>query len=255
MSPVRNLLRNRRVTTSALHADHIRAAHACASWLIGYPDAPLVERFDGIVALADGLDPVVRDPLVRCATSLADLDSVDRCERYVETFDTRRRGCLYLTYYSSGDTRRRGMELLAITDTYRQAGLVATEDELPDHLSVVLQFSAATSLECGLEILNRHRPGIELLRTHLEASNSPWHGAVEAVSATLPRLSAAESEAMMALAANGPETETVGLDGYGNDLYDQIYPASRPGPTFAPEAPATVPMPTRRTERTGGDEQ
>ncbi len=229
-----------------LEADQVRAAHACASWLIGYPDESLTSRLDAIGDLARGLDPQVGTPLVACVEALQAQDPVTLCETYVETFDTRRRGCLYLTYYSSGDTRRRGMELVAITDTYRQAGLVATQDELPDHLAVVLQFSAATSLECGLEILNRHRPGIELLRTHLDETDSHWHGAVKSVCATLPKLSERERDAMMNLAANGPESETVGLDGYGNDTFDQIYPASRPGPTFVPEP---MPMPTRRKER------
>ena len=41
---------------------------------------------------------------------------------YVETFDLRRRCCLYLTYYTYGDTRKRGMALLQFKHLYRGPG-------------------------------------------------------------------------------------------------------------------------------------
>ena len=53
---------------------------------------------------------------------------------YVETFDLRRRCCLYLTYYAHGDTRKRGMALLQFTHAYRTAGVTLVDGELPDHL-------------------------------------------------------------------------------------------------------------------------
>lgn len=231
MSPVLGRTRDRQ-RSSKIDPDEVRAACACASWLIGYPDEALLERLDGIGRLAAGLDARLAEPLGRTVDELSGEDPVTLCERYVETFDTRRRGCLYLTYYSSGDTRRRGMALIGIRQTYLASGLVASRDELPDHLSVVLEFTAGTALEAGMRILEQHRPGLELLRRHLATSGSPWHGAIEAVSVTLPAMSDAETDAMLALASDGPESETVGLDGYGNEAFDQIYPASRPGPTF-----------------------
>ena len=41
---------------------------------------------------------------------------------YVETFDLRRRCCLYLTYFTHGDTRKRGMALLQFKHLYGRAG-------------------------------------------------------------------------------------------------------------------------------------
>ena len=41
----------------------------------------------------------------------------------METFDLRRRCALYLTYYRYGDTRKRGMAMLAFKAAYRAAGL------------------------------------------------------------------------------------------------------------------------------------
>ncbi len=248
MTPLLGRTRERR-TAHRLDADEVRAALACASWLIGYPDDSVRARLDDIGRLAAGLDARLAEPLGRTVDALAAADPVSLCERYVETFDTRRRGCLYLTYYSSGDTRRRGMALIDIRQIYLDCGLEVTRDELPDHLSIVLEFAAGTSLEAGLGILEQHRPGLELLRRHLAEAGSPWHGAIEAVSTALPAMSDAETDAMLALAANGPAEESVGLDGYGNEMFDQIYPASRPGPTFEGRRGHNgqeVPMPTRK---------
>lgn len=229
MTALLDKLFDRRRNTSLNVAD-TRAAHACASWLIAYPDDELVARLPAITELAASLDPRVGEPLTRTATALGE-DIIALREQYVDTFDTRRKGCLYLTYFSNGDTRRRGMALVRIKDAYRKAGLEASGDELPDHLMLVLEFSATTSLEAGMKILTQNRAGIELLRAHLEQIDSPWLGAIEAVTATLPTMTADERERMVELAAYGPEEELVGLDGYG-DHFDQIYPASRPGPSF-----------------------
>src|SRR5699024_9097151 len=168
-------------------AADIRAAHACASWLITYPDERLLAQLPAIAQLAETLDPRVGDPLARTVQALSG-DVIKLREEYVDTFDTRRKGCLYLTYFSNGDTRRRGMALVRIKDAYRRAGLEVTGDELPDHLALVLEFSAGSSVEAGMKILTQNRAGVELLRAHLEEISSPWRGAVDAVCATLPAM-------------------------------------------------------------------
>jgi nitrate reductase molybdenum cofactor assembly chaperone len=63
-------------------------------------------------------------------------------KHYVETFDLRRRCALYLTYYQCGDTRKRGMAMLACKTAYRTEGLEPTDSELPDYLPLVLDFAA-----------------------------------------------------------------------------------------------------------------
>src|SRR5699024_4034925 len=148
----------------------------------------------------------------------------------VDTFDTRRKGCLFLTYYSNGDTRRRGMALVRIKDSYRRAGLEVPDTELPDHLTLVLEFAAGHDAAGGMKILTQNRAGVELLRIHLESIESPWHGAVAAICATMPPLGEDDLARMVELAADGPEVEEVGLDGYGADAHN-LHPASRPGPT------------------------
>jgi nitrate reductase delta subunit len=133
----------------------------------------------------------------------------------VETFDLRRRCCLYLTYYAYGDTRKRGMALLQFKHLYSRAGLVLDDGELPDHLAVVLEFAATGDAARGERLLTQHRAGVELLRLALEEHGSPYLDVLRAVCATLPPVEAADRETVLRLAREGPPTEDVGLDPYG----------------------------------------
>jgi nitrate reductase delta subunit len=133
---------------------------------------------------------------------------------YVDTFDLRRRCCLYLTYYSHGDTRKRGMALLRFTHAYKSAGYEVTEGELPDHLAVVCEFGAAEPKQ-GLRLLSEHRAGLELLRLALADAGSPYLSVVDGIRAVLPDAPPRVMERARALAATGPPAEEVGLEPFG----------------------------------------
>ena len=133
-------------------------------------------------------------------------------QHYVEVFDTRRRCCLYLTWWTDGETRRRGSALAALKARYRAAGVELDTTELPDFLPAVLEFAATADLAAGLQLLQEHRAGIELLRLALLDAGTPYAGPVEAVCALLPGPSPADVAAAKALARNGPPREQVGLE-------------------------------------------
>ncbi|MGW4966008.1 nitrate reductase molybdenum cofactor assembly chaperone [Nonomuraea sp. NPDC004186] len=137
---------------------------------------------------------------------------------YVETFDLRRKSSLYLTYYLHGDTRRRGMALLTLKQRYRLAGLTPPEGELPDFLPVFCEFAALAGPAAGEAPLRRHRKGLELIRTALHDSGSPYALVLDAPCAMLPGLSAAERSAVADLALAGPPVEEVGLAPFGPPL-------------------------------------
>ena len=61
----------------------------------------------------------------------------------MQTFDLGKRCALYLTFYSLGDRRDRGLALLRLKKLYRAAGLPQDGTELPDYLPVMLEFAAA----------------------------------------------------------------------------------------------------------------
>ena len=54
---------------------------------------------------------------------------------------------MYLTYWTAGDTRNRGREMLVFANAYRDAGVEPPRDEAPDHLPVVLEFAATVDPE------------------------------------------------------------------------------------------------------------
>lgn len=193
-------------------------AHQAASLLLAYPDAALAERLPLLRAAVAGLPPAVRDPLLRAVAHLAATPPDRAGADYVATFDLQRRCAPYLTYFSDGDTRKRGAAMLRFTAAYRRAGAEfagSGTEELPDHLAVVLEFAATVDQDAGEALLLRHRPAVELLRLALEDCASPYADVLRAVVATLPPLGARDRAAVLRLAAQGPPAEEVGLDGFG----------------------------------------
>lgn len=185
--------------------------------LLSYPDDHLLGLLDPIEATASGLPASASVPLRRLVRHLRDTAPAPLRADYVNTFDTTRKCALHLTYYAHGDTRKRGIALVQFKQAYRKAGLEVGEDELPDHLSVVLEFGATGDVAIAWRLLNDHRAGVELLQLGLDAKRSAWVDAVQALRATLPELSGTQAEAVGRLIAQGPPNEDVGLDSYSLD--------------------------------------
>jgi nitrate reductase molybdenum cofactor assembly chaperone NarJ/NarW len=186
------------------------AAWQAQSLLLGYPDDELTGRLELLRQVAANLDEPVGRPLRRFLGHLDRTPLPEVAADYVATFDHRKRCCLFLTYYAHGDTRKRGMALLSLKQTYAAAGLRLTDDELPDHLAVILEY-AATNPQSGAALLIEHRAGLELLRLALHDAHSPWADVLDSVSATLPPLGGDQRLAVARLAAQGPPEEQVGL--------------------------------------------
>jgi nitrate reductase molybdenum cofactor assembly chaperone NarJ/NarW len=193
----------------------LATARQVASLLLGYPDEELLGRLPLLRAASAPLPAELAAPLGRFLDHLETTPLPVLKTDYVETFDHRRRCSLYLTYYAYGDTRKRGMALLQFKHLYGRAGMQLTDAELPDHLAVVLEFTATGDAARGERLLCEHRAGLELIRLALEERGSPWAWVLQAVSATLPPVAAADREAVLRLAQQGPPTEEVGLDPYG----------------------------------------
>ncbi|RZU54439.1 respiratory nitrate reductase chaperone NarJ [Krasilnikovia cinnamomea] len=193
-----------------MKADALARAWQAQSLLVGYPDEQLYARLGLLDRVAATLDDPVGGPLRRLVAHLARTAPARAAADYVATFDHRKRCCLFLTYYAHGDTRKRGMALLRLKQTYAAAGLRLVDDELPDHLAVLLEY-AATDPRQGRALLAEHRAAIELLRLALRDAESPWAGVLDSVSATLPPLGADLRAAVARLAAEGPPEEQVGL--------------------------------------------
>jgi len=195
--------------------DELTRTWQSASMLMDYPDENLLSHLDLLSEVAATLPAKLGARLQATIDHLRARPLRESESDYVDTFDNRRRGCLFLTYFSNGETRKRGLALLRIKQVYTRAGLTLTDDQLPDHLCVVLEFAATIDQQAGLKMILDNRAGLELLRLHLREIESPWTGALEAVCATLPALKGTDHEAVERLIAEGPEDEQVGLNPYG----------------------------------------
>lgn len=186
-----------------------------ASLLLTYPDAELVDALPELAAAAREIEHErVRARVLTFLDWFAATAPAEVEQHYVATFDLRRRSGLYLTYYLHGDTRKRGVALLTLKSRYRAHGLTLASGELPDLLPVVLEFASIVGPGDGEAPLRQHRRGVELLRASLADAGSPYAGLVEAVGLALPPLTAADHEAISALAVDGPPVEAVGLAPY-----------------------------------------
>ncbi|WP_017541051.1 nitrate reductase molybdenum cofactor assembly chaperone [Nocardiopsis halophila] len=193
--------------------------HRIAALVLDYPDERLAEELPRLRTAAEALPEPVRGHLGGVLDHLERTPRRSLAEEYVATFDLRRRCCLYLTYYSYGDTRKRGTALLGFTHAYRASGFDTDTEELPDHLCVLLEFAATADPDAGGRLLVQHRAGLELLHLALTDAESPYAGALSAVSATLPPLTGRLRDAVARLAAEGPPGEEVGLEPFAPPDY------------------------------------
>lgn len=206
--------RRRQAPASATGAgQRWRVVHQAAAWVLGYPDEALLERL-----------PLLRDALAEQLTCepvnrlLAVVDHLSRTEPqvlregYVELFDLHRSQTLYLSYWTDGDTRRRGETLATFKQHYRDSGFVVdTHGELPDYLPMVLEYAAADPVG-GAQLLQQYRPSLELIRLALLERSAPYADVLTAVCATLPGESPQDRAAVMRMAQAGPPAEAVGID-------------------------------------------
>ncbi|MDB1086769.1 nitrate reductase molybdenum cofactor assembly chaperone [Streptomyces sp. ACA25] len=190
------------------------AAWQIQSLLLAYPDDQLLRHTALARRTAAALPPPAGHPLDRFLDHVERTPLTELAADYVATFDHRKRCCPFLTYYAHGDTRKRGVALLRLKQAYAAAGMRLTDDELPDHLAVVLEFAAAGDPAAGAALLQEHRAGVELLRLALTDLGSPWAHVLESVCATLTPLAGDERQAVARLAAEGPPEEQVGLAPY-----------------------------------------
>jgi nitrate reductase delta subunit len=210
-----------------------------ASLLLDYPDDGTLSRVELVRTASQRLPRPIAASLHAFLDHLGSVPLPRLQAEYVETFDSRRRCNLFLTYFAHGDTRKRGMALLRFKQTYLASGFELDEAELPDHLCVVLEYAATVDQVRGRDLMLDHRAGLELLRLSLHDLASPWASVVDAVTATLPPLHGDERDAVRRLAVEGPPEEEVGLAPFAA-------PQFSPGAATRVDLPETIllPMPS-----------
>lgn len=200
------------MTQSEATLDAVDATRLVAAWLLYYPDEELLQRLPGIAETVQQLPDSARSSLEHFLNHFGQESMSSIQEHYVSMFDMKRKACPYLTYWTDGDTRNRGVAILKFKQAYLSAGFDLGNEEMPDHLSVVLEFAAIGDRLTGDALLAEHSGPIHLLREALHKMESPYGHVVDAVIATLPEISPEVRERIAEIAAYGPPTETVGLE-------------------------------------------
>jgi nitrate reductase molybdenum cofactor assembly chaperone NarJ/NarW len=188
-----------------------------ASVLLQYPTAALFDGLDHLDAVAGTCPKGSRRPFTRFLSWLRATPPTEVAQHYVETFDLRRRCALYLTYCRYGDTRKRGMAMLAFKSTYRAAGFEPSAADLPDYLPLVLDFAALTPR--GEALLHAHRADLELLRRALHQAGTPYAHVTDAVCARLPRPGPRDLALIRQFWGQEPPSEQVGLQPFAPPEY------------------------------------
>jgi len=214
VSPLGTGLLGRRPAVAATTRS-CRVVWQAASLALGYPDQALVARA-GLLRAALATDAPERTADFAALLASWETEPLGMLQtEYVEVFDLSRKRALHLSYWTDGDTRRRGEVLAAVKARYRACGfLVDLAGELPDHLPLVLEYAAVADPVDGAALLQEYRPSLELLRFALLERSGPYAGVLAAVCATLPGESPTDRRAVQALARSGPPTESVGLAPY-----------------------------------------
>ena len=152
--------------------------------LLSYPDAALRAHLD---ELRDAL----RSERALTAGRLLEIDTlIDRLRSprtleteasYVELFDRGRGTALHLFEHVHGDSRDRGPAMIDLIQTYEQAGLYLGEGELPDHLTVVLEYASTQPPAQAREFLREMTHILQVIFSALLKRGSPYASVVAAV--------------------------------------------------------------------------
>ena len=158
----------------AQRANAVASARLATSWLLSYPDEALLAKLDLIANAVAELPDDTRAPLQTFLDHVSDTPFTEIQKHYVALFDMRRRACPFLTYWTDGDTRNRGMAILRFKQAYEDAGFSISSDELPDHIAVLLEFAAVGDRLTGEALLAEHAAPIGLLRDALQKMDSVY---------------------------------------------------------------------------------
>jgi nitrate reductase delta subunit len=201
--------------SSALSAEQRRIVHMAASILLDYPEPNRRDQFEQVAIAVASLPAEIADEFDAFLTAASGMSQGALEAHFTAIFDQKRKCCPYLSYYTTGDTRKRGMALVSFVEAYRAAGWEVEAGELADYLPMVLEFSARSDSPIAGELLASHRDGIEVLRAALETFGSAYTHVVAAVCRSLPDIDDETRERYLRLVNEGPPTEMVGLSFLG----------------------------------------
>jgi nitrate reductase molybdenum cofactor assembly chaperone NarJ/NarW len=152
--------------------------------LLRYPDADFRAVVPELRAALEGEGVLPRPRRAELDALMRQLQGMDPFEaegRFVDTFDRGRATSLHLFEHVHGDSRDRGPALVDLGQTYERAGLLLGDDELPDHLSVVLEFASTQPGAVAREFLAEMAHILTAVFSALRERESPYASVIAAV--------------------------------------------------------------------------
>jgi nitrate reductase delta subunit len=206
----------RETVALTLSPDERAATHMAASILLDYPHEEHRARFPAVAAVVESLPEPIRDAFRGFLAAADGMNQRELEAHFTSIFDQKRKCSPYLTHYTTGDTRKRGMALVRFIHAYRAAGWEVEPGELPDYLPTVLEFSARSGSPIAGDLIAVHREGIQVLRAALETFESPYALVLDAICLSIPEMDDEARARYMILINEGPPAELVGLTYLGS---------------------------------------
>ncbi|GFO66697.1 respiratory nitrate reductase subunit delta [Geomonas limicola] len=124
-------------------------------------------------------------PLQPFATFLEDVNLGRLQENYVATFDFDPARAPYLGHHLFEDHEKRAAFMISVRQLFARHGFTPRGCELPDHLSVLLEFLAHLGRSAVPEVrrsvaAEQVLPGVKKLVARAEFRDSPWYSLVRA---------------------------------------------------------------------------
>lgn len=126
------------------------------AYLLRYPDAAWRAHLGEVWEALGHADTLGRARLREIAVLVDSIVAADELEaeaEYVDLFDRGRGTALHLFEHVHGDSRDRGPAMIDLIATYEQAGLALNTDELPDHLTVLLEYASTQPRDAAVALL------------------------------------------------------------------------------------------------------
>jgi len=152
--------------------------------LLSYPDAELRSHLDELgtaLRQEQALSTARLAELDTLLQRLARRDALDTEAEFVELFDRGRGTALHLFEHVHGDSRDRGPAMVDLIKTYEAAGLFMGEGELPDHLTVVLEYASTQPPVAAREFLREISHILQVIFSALLKRQSPYASVIAAV--------------------------------------------------------------------------
>ncbi|MDP1902434.1 MAG: nitrate reductase molybdenum cofactor assembly chaperone [Rubrivivax sp.] len=152
--------------------------------LLSYPDAAVRSHLGEMreaLRSERALSPARLAEIDALIARLSHAPALEAEAAYVELFDRGRGTALHLFEHVHGDSRERGPAMVSLIQTYEQAGLFLAPGELPDHLTVVLEYASTQPPAQARDLLREFAHILQVLFSALLRRESAYASVVAAL--------------------------------------------------------------------------